>query len=103
MESSNIPAEMHVRVTAANHWANFCIVSDPVGQGFAITMALFIGATAVVSLRTIMLFPKRLGWASVLIAFGLLITPIAYAVLALVLVWLLVVSIWLYRQNGSTA
>lgn len=71
------------------------------GQGFAITMAVFIGATAVVSLRTLM-FPKWFGWASALIAFGLL-TPFAYAVLALVLIWLLVVSVWLYWRNRSIA
>jgi hypothetical protein len=71
------------------------------GQGFAITMAVFIGATAVVSLRTLM-FPRWFSWVSALIAFGLL-TPIAYAVLALVLVWLLVVSIWLYRRGVSPA
>jgi uncharacterized membrane protein len=69
------------------------------GQGFAITMAVFIGATAVVSLRTLM-FPKWFGWVSALIAFGLL-TPFAYAVLALVLVWLLVVSVWLYRRGAA--
>ena len=32
------------------------------GQGFAITMAVFIGATGVVSLRTA-IFPKWFGWA----------------------------------------
>jgi len=70
------------------------------GQGFAITMAVFIGATAVVSLRTL-IFPKWFGWVSALIAFGLL-TPFAYAVLALVLVWLLVVSVWLYWRGRSS-
>jgi hypothetical protein len=54
---------------------------------FAIAMAVFIGATAVVSLRT-SVFPKWFGWVSALVAVGLL-TPFAYAVLALVLVWLL--------------
>ena len=71
------------------------------GQGFAITMAVFIGATAVVSLRAAV-FPAWFGWVSALIAFGLL-TPIAYIVLAFALVWLLVVSIWLYRRRASTA
>ncbi len=70
------------------------------GQGFAVTMAVFIGATGVVSLRTVM-FPKWFGWASVLIGFALL-TPFAYAALALALVWLLVVSIWLYWRGRST-
>ncbi|GMR09208.1 MAG: hypothetical protein BMS9Abin28_0026 [Anaerolineae bacterium] len=77
------------------------IYGQVLGGVFAIAMAVFIGATAVVSLRTLM-FPKWFGWVSALIAFGLL-TPFAYAVLALVLVWLLVLSIWLYRRGTSPA
>jgi hypothetical protein len=71
------------------------------GQMFATTLAVFIGASAVVSLRTGM-FRAWFGWVSALIAFGLL-TPIAYIILALALVWLLVVSIWLFRRGASTA
>jgi len=67
-------------------------------QLFSIFMAVFIGATAVVSLRT-GLFPAWFGWVSVLVAVGLL-TPFAYAVLAFALVWLLVVSIWLYIRGA---
>ncbi len=67
------------------------------GGMFAITLAVFIGASAVVSLRTGM-FRAWVGWASVLIAIGLL-TPIAYLVLALALVWLLGVSVWLYQRG----
>jgi hypothetical protein len=68
------------------------------GQLFAIFMAVFIGATAIVSLRTAM-FPAWFGWVSVLVAVGLL-TPFAYAVLAFAVVWLLVVSIWLYIRGA---
>lgn len=68
------------------------------GQMFAITMAVFIAASAVVSLRT-GLTKAWFGWASLLIAFGLL-TPIAYVVLAFALVWLLGVSIWLYQRHA---
>ncbi len=71
------------------------------GQMFAITLAVFIGATAVVSLRTGM-FPAWFGWVSALVAFGLL-TPIAYIVLGLAVIWMIVVSIWLYRRGASTA
>ena len=70
------------------------------GQLFGIFMAVFISAAAVVSLRT-GLFPAWFGWASLVIAFGLL-TPFAYAVLGLAILWLLVVSIWLYMK-GTTA
>jgi hypothetical protein len=69
------------------------------GQMFAISLAVFIGATAVVSIRTAM-FPAWFGWVSALVAFGLL-TPVAYIVLALAVVWLLVVSIWLYFRGAS--
>jgi hypothetical protein len=69
------------------------------GQMFAIFMAVFIGATAAVSLRTA-LFPAWFGWASALVAFGLL-TPFAYIVLAFALMWLLVMSIWLYVRGLS--
>ncbi len=76
------------------------LYSQVLGGMFAITLAVFIGATAVVSLRAAV-FPAWFGWVSALIAFGLL-TPIAYIVLAFSLVWLLVVSIWLYRRGAST-
>lgn len=68
------------------------------GQMAAYTWAVLIGATAVISLRTAML-PSWFGWASVLIALGL-ISPIGYFVLALALVWLFGVSIWLYRRGA---
>lgn len=69
------------------------------GQLFPTFIAVFILATAVVSLRG-KLFPSWFGWVSVVIAVGLL-TPLAYMVLALVLVWISAVSIWLYI-NGDT-
>lgn len=70
------------------------------GQMFAISLAVFIGATAVLSIRTDV-FPAWFGWVSVLVAFGLL-TPVAYFILAFAVVWLLVVSIWLYLKGAST-
>ncbi len=69
------------------------------GQMFAISLAVLIGAAAVVSLRTSM-FPAWFGWASALVAFGLL-TPFAYFVLAFAVVWLSLVSIWLYIRGAS--
>jgi hypothetical protein len=68
------------------------------GQMAAFTFAVLIGATAAVSLRTAM-FPKWFGWASILIALGL-ISPFGYFVLAFALVWLLGVSISLYRRDS---
>ena len=67
------------------------------GQLFSIFMAVFISATAVVSLRS-GLFPAWFSWVSIVVAVGLL-SPFAYAVLAIALIWLLVVSIWLYLKG----
>jgi hypothetical protein len=44
------------------------------------------------------MFPKWFGWASAIIALGLL-SPIGYFVLAFALVWLLGVSIALFRKG----
>jgi hypothetical protein len=68
------------------------------GQLFSIFMAVFIGATAALSLRS-GFFPAWFGWVSVLVAVGLL-TPFAYAMLAIAFAWLLVVSIWLYLKGA---
>jgi len=61
----------------------------------AITLSLLIAATAVLSLRE-NIFPAWFGYASIIIALGLL-TPAAYLVLFVALVWLIYVSIVLYR------
>lgn len=68
------------------------------GQLFAIFMAGLISATAVVSLRS-RLFPAWFGWTSIIVAVGLL-SPFAYAILAFAIIWLLVVSIWLYLKSA---
>jgi len=69
------------------------------GQMFAISLAVLIGATAVISIRT-GVFPTWFGWVSALVAIGLL-TPFAYFILFFAVVWLLVVSIWLYIKGRS--
>jgi hypothetical protein len=65
--------------------------SHIMGQMFPVTFALFMGASAVVSLRS-GLFPAWLGWVSLVIALGLL-TPIGYIVIILALLWLLIMSL----------
>lgn len=70
-----------------------------IGQMFAVSLAVLIGAAAVVSLRT-GLFPAWFSWASGLVAFGLL-SPIAYFVLFFAMAWLLVVSVWLYVLGAA--
>lgn len=68
------------------------------GQLFGIFMAVFISATAVIILRT-GIMPAWFGWASLIVALGLL-TPFAYAVLGFALLWLVVISIWLYMRSA---
>jgi hypothetical protein len=68
------------------------------GQMTAFTFAVLIGAAAVIALRTAM-FPTWIGWASVLIALGL-VSPVGYFVLGFALVWLFGVSILLYRRGA---
>lgn len=80
-------------ITMYDFWAQLS------GQLFGIFTAVFIGATAIIALRT-GLFPAWFGWASLVVAFGLL-TPYAYAMLAFAILWLLVVSIWLYIRGAS--
>lgn len=67
------------------------------GQMAAFTFAVLVGATGIVSIRTA-IFPPWFGWASLLIALGL-VTPLGYFFLALVLIWLVGVSLTLYRQR----
>jgi hypothetical protein len=63
-------------------------------------MAVLIGATSLVSLRTSM-FPKWFSWISVVITIGLL-TPEGWIILAPAMIWLFGVSIRLYRQGTAT-
>jgi Mn2+/Fe2+ NRAMP family transporter len=73
--------------------------SHVMGQMLAITFAIFICASALVSLRTGM-FPALVGWLSLLIAIGLL-TPIGYLVISLGLAWLLFVSFWMFIRSDA--
>lgn len=67
------------------------------GGVVSVGLAVFIGAAGAVSLRT-KLFPTWLGWASVVFAVGLL-TPLNYIFEGLALIWMIVVSIRLYRPG----
>jgi hypothetical protein len=69
------------------------------GTVFAIFLAVMMGATGLASLRT-GAFPAWFGWLSLVIALALL-SPYAYIALFPALVWLIVVSIWLYARGAS--
>ena len=66
-----------------------------------ITLAVLIGASGVVSLRTGM-FPTWFGWLSVAVALGSL-SPVGYFGQIAAMVWVLTVSVWLYVRAGATA
>jgi hypothetical protein len=72
-----------------------------IGAEFS-AIALLV-ATALVALRTGVL-PRWLGWVSLLLALWLLIAPIGWLALIFgVPLWILVVSVLLYRQAPSTS
>lgn len=73
-----------------------------VGGALAVGLAVLVGATGVLALRTGVL-PRWLGIVSVLLVIPLLITPIAWAVTALALLWPLVVSVLLYVRPAEGA
>ncbi len=71
------------------------------GLVLSVSLAVFIGSTAVVSIREAM-FPVWFGWVSALVAIGLL-TPLSFIVLGFAMLWLFGVSIWLYIKGASAA
>ena len=62
-----------------------------------VTLAVLVGAAGVVSLRTAV-FPAWFGWASLLVAIGCL-SPVGYLAQIGALVWVVVVSVWLYARG----
>jgi hypothetical protein len=71
-----------------------------VGIAAPVALAVFVAATGIVSITTRVL-PKWLGWASLLIALGFLIPYISFIFWLPFGVWVLVVSVLLYRQPGE--
>lgn len=68
------------------------------GQMAAFTFAVLIGASGVAAIRTAV-YPAWFGWASLLITLGLL-TPLGYFFMAFVLIWILGVSISLFKRGS---
>ena len=97
--SAGLRADAPGGITPIGAVTMFDFWGQVMGQMFAISLAVLIGATAVVSIRTAV-FPAWFGWVSALVAFGLL-TPFAYFILFFAVVWLVVVSIWLYIRGAS--
>jgi hypothetical protein len=68
------------------------------GHVVPVSLAALVGAAGVVSLRRAV-FPSWFGWTGVVIALGCL-SPIGYLAQVLAMVWLLLVSVWLYARGG---
>lgn len=69
------------------------------GTLFAVTLSVMIGATALISLRR-GAFPSWFGWISAVLAI-ILISPIGYIGLYIAILWLAVVSVWIYLRGRS--
>jgi hypothetical protein len=67
------------------------------GLVIPVAFAVFVGATAVATLRTAVL-PAWFGWLSAVVALGLL-SPVGYLFAVLALAWVVVVSLWLYARG----
>lgn len=68
------------------------------GVALPIAFAALSGATGLALVRTKIL-PAWFGWVSVLLAVALL-TPFSWAILTLILIWLVVISLWLFVRVG---
>jgi hypothetical protein len=84
--------------------ADTAIVFWRLAHGFfvaaEVALAVFLGALSILALRRFVL-PRWLGWCGVLVTVLLLIPPIGWvALLFLVPVWLIAVSVILWRRSG---
>ena len=90
-------------IDPATATALYDFATTAIGGGLATALAVFVAATGLAALRTAAL-PSWLAIASLVVAVGLLIPPIAWAVTAVALLWALIVSILLFRaQTPATA
>jgi len=88
-----------VGISAEEAAALYDIWSATMGVVMPIGLAAFVGAAAVVSLRTAV-FPTWFAWISVLVALGCL-SPVDYIAQTAAIVWVVVVSIWLTVRSMS--
>lgn len=75
------------------------LCGSTMGAGLAMTLAALIGAAAVVAFRT-RIWPTWLAWTSAILAVGS-ISPIAYIFVGIDLLWILIVSIWLFNRERT--
>lgn len=70
-----------------------------IGNGASLGLGVMIGAAGIARIRTTAGSPW-IGWSSVGIGLGLL-SPYAWAVLALVLIWIPIAGLWMYREQSD--
>jgi Domain of unknown function (DUF4386) len=70
------------------------------GMALPIAFAVLIGAAGMVAIRSGM-FPRWFGIVSLVIAVLLTILPISWFMMLFAVIWVLVVSIWLFRGTGT--
>jgi hypothetical protein len=71
--------------------------------GAEVALAVFVGALSILALRRVVL-PRWLGWFGVVVTVLLLIPPIGWAALLfLVPVWVIIVSVILWRTSGRSS
>jgi hypothetical protein len=73
-----------------------------IGIAAPVALAVFVAATSLVSIATGVL-PRWLGWLSLLLALGFLIPYISFIFWLPFGLWVLVVSVLLYRRPGEEA
>ena len=71
------------------------------GEALPVSLAILVGAAAAASIRTAA-FPAWFGWLSVLVAL-VSISPVGYIGQIAALVWMIMVSIWLFARGASSA
>ncbi|HEX6221826.1 MAG TPA: hypothetical protein VF115_12090 [Acidimicrobiia bacterium] len=70
-----------------------------IGNGAPLGLGVMIGAAGIARIRTKAGSPW-IGWSSVGIGFGLL-SPYAWVVLALALIWISIAGLWMYREQSD--
>lgn len=71
------------------------------GNAVPIGFAVLLGASAVVSLRT-GVFARWLSWVAAVVAVGLLIPEINFAIIGVAVLWVLIMSFVIYRTGNTT-
>lgn len=94
--------EEHDEISPDTATALYDLANGLVGAALPVALAVLVGATGVLALRTGAL-PRWLGILSLVIMVGLLILPIAWILNLAALIWVLVVSVMLYLRPGVEA